>query len=265
MSAEGPKDRHLGRANGQLNGSSHPSAPSPQGRPSGEPLDEAEAFADEAAPDTEPNDDPEETAGAYETDREDPEALAEPPLVIRELVAACVRFVATKYGFALDGKPETLGVLDQYVRDARSELAVKPEALDVLQSSIGAYLGEVFRARFGGEWFADGSPDMDAERDHGSFRLGLTRVFLAFNPIGMAREALTLEPSEGFHAHLAMDAEDREEVEARLAALGDVDEDEYYLPTTRFDVVELAYESIRARMVERGLGDVRFTAADYRT
>ena len=61
---------------------------------------------------------------------------------------------------------------------------MKPETLDLLQASIGAYLGETMRRAFGATWFCDG--------DYDGWRLDFTFVYLTFNPIGMAREALTL-------------------------------------------------------------------------
>src|SRR5262249_23743923 len=109
---------------------------------------------------------------------------------------------------------------------------------------------------FGGTWFAEGEQD--------GWRLDFSRVFLTFNPIGMAREALLLEPQEGWHAHLETDPGEREELEMRLAALPQVDEEEYFAPTTRFDVVNIAYDALRAKMQAAGLGDVRFGAEDYK-
>ena len=181
---------------------------------------------------------------------------APPPPAVAELAAACVRFVAAKYKVPLDFEPETLSLLDQYARDGRAELAEKPEALDLLQGSIGAYLGETMRRAFGATWFCDG--------DHGGWRLDFTYVYLTFNPIGMAREALTLSPADGWHGHLETDPCEREMLEHRLASLGEIDEDEYYAPTTRFDVVEIAVDTLRAKMIDDGNGDVTFGPDDYR-
>ena len=36
---------------------------------------------------------------------------------------------------------------------------MKPEALDLLQASIGAYLGETMRRAFGATWFCEGDYD----------------------------------------------------------------------------------------------------------
>jgi hypothetical protein len=197
----------------------------------------------------------------------DPRDAPAPP-VVAELAAACVRFVASKYKVPLDFEPETLSLIDQYVRDARAELTEKPDgesaqsadrsttgAIDLIQASIGAYLGEVMRRAFGATWFCDG--------DHDGWRLDFSFVYLTFNPIGMAREALSLEAQDGWHGFLETDPGEREFLEGRLELVGDVDEEEFYAPTTRFDVVEIAVDTLRAKMEADGNGDVTFGAHDY--
>jgi hypothetical protein len=184
------------------------------------------------------------------------EEVAPPPAIVAELAAACVRFVATRYGVMLDFEADTLSLVDQWLRDARVEIAVKPQTLDLVQGAAGAYLGEVVRRAFGGEWFAEGDQD--------GWRVDLSRVFLTFNPVGMVREALLLEPQEGWHAHLETDPAEREDLERRLEALPEVPEEEYFAPTSRFDVLHIAYEALRARLRESGLDDVRFGPGDYR-
>jgi hypothetical protein len=182
--------------------------------------------------------------------------LEPPPPAVADFYAACVRFCVQKYGVVLDGTQDTLSIVDQYVRDARAELAIRADAMDIVSGAVGAYLGEVCRRTFGARWFADGDPS--------GWRLDFTRVFLTFNPVGMAREALTGEIQPGWHAHLDMDPAYAEEVQARLGSLGDVEEDEYYLPTTRFDVITIAVAAIHSRMVEAGVADVTFSTDDYR-
>ena len=178
-----------------------------------------------------------------------------PPPNVAELAAACVRFVATRYNAALDFAPDTLSFVDHWVREARAELAERPEAAEIVQAAAGAYLGEVIRRAFGGYWVAEG--------DHADWRLELERVYCAFNPIGMAREALLLEPAEGWHAHFELDPGETEAIERRLAALPAAPDDEYYAPSTRFDVVSILFEALRTGMRARGLSDVRFTPEDY--
>jgi hypothetical protein len=183
------------------------------------------------------------------------EEIAAAPAAVAELAASCARFVLSKYKVALDYAPETLSLVDQYLRDARAEVAVRPEVIDLVGGAAGAYLGEVVRRRFGGYWRAEG--------DYSTWRVLLSRVFLSFNPIGMAREALLMRDEEGWHAHFETDPGERETVERRLSGLPEVDEDQYFAPSTRFDVVNITVDILRANMHDNGTSDVRFTPDDY--
>jgi hypothetical protein len=179
-----------------------------------------------------------------------------PPEAVVELAAACVRFVASRYGVPLDFTPETLPVVDQYVRDARAEVEAQPETLPLVAASVGAYVGEVMRRRFGAFWFAEG--------DHPGWRLYFSNVYLACNPLGMIVEALSPEAAEGWHAHFEVDPGDADVVAARLAAIPDVEEELFALPTTRLEALTIVHEALRAHMEAQNAGDVRFGPEDYR-
>lgn len=181
--------------------------------------------------------------------------LPAPPDAIAELCAAAIRFVASKYKVALDGTPDTLSLVDQYVRDARDAMKERPESIDLVAPALGAYFGEVLRQEFGAEWFAEGTPE--------AYRLYFSNVYLSFNPVGMLREALTESEQEGWHAHLELDPGEREIIEQRLAVMPEVDEEEYFLPTTRFEVIAVVVQTLRALAEQSGLGDVHFTREDY--
>jgi hypothetical protein len=198
------------------------------------------------------HDDAEAAEGALEPPEAPPEAA---PPQVAELCAACMRFVAQKYKVALDGTPDTLSLVDQYVREARDAVRERPESLELVAPAIGAYLGEVARKEFGAEWFAEG--------DHDAWRLYFTNVYLSFNPIGVAREALTMHEEEGWNAHFTLDPGEKDLIQERLASIPEVDEEEYYLPTTRLDVLTAVVETLRAHAEQSGTGDVRFTREDY--
>lgn len=187
-----------------------------------------------------------------------PSPLPSPPPAVAELCAACMRFVASRYKVALDGTPDTLSLVDQYVRDGREAVRERPESIDLVAPAVGAYLGEVMRQAL---WEARGT--WTCEGPHETWRLWFGNVFLAFNPIGMAREALLMREEEGWNAHLVLDPGEREEIAARLAAMPEVDEEEYFLPTTRLDVVTAVVETLRARAEQAGNDDVHFEKADY--
>jgi hypothetical protein len=212
-----------------------------------------------AAPPTDEDEDEAEGEAPTQADAdplEEGEALDPAPDRIAQLAAGCVRFIGTRYGALLDFSPDTLSFVDQWVRDARVELDRRPEVGEVVQASAGAYLGEVIRREFGGQWVV---PEAEAD-----FRLCLSAVYCSFNPLGMVREALTLTAAEGWGAHFELDPGEREAIEARLAALPHVDEDEYYAPSTRFDIICILVDALRADMEGRGLASVRFTPDDYR-
>jgi len=135
--------------------------------------------------------------------------LPPPPGPVAELVAACNRFVATRYKVALDGTPLTLSLLDQYVRDAREAMKERPESIDLVAPAVGAYLGEVMRQTFGAAWSL---PAQEINADHDAWRLCFTHVFLAFNPLGLARESLTMTDSEGWNSHLTLDPGEADEI-----------------------------------------------------
>ena len=178
-----------------------------------------------------------------------------PNTVAAELAAACERFVLARYAVALDGTPETLSLLDQYVRDARPEVKERPETLPLVQGAVGAYFGEVVRKAYPAHWVTEGEQD--------GWRLDFAAVYLTFNPVGAAREALLGAEAEGWHAHFEVDEAEQEAIAERLAALGSVDDEEYFLPSTRFDVLESVVHALRASMHARGLNGVTFGSDDY--
>jgi hypothetical protein len=165
--------------------------------------------------------------------------LEPPPGEVAELAASCVRFVLAKTKVPLDFTPDTLSVVDHYVKEARADLRARPEGQSLVEASVGAYFGEVVRRRFASSWRHEGPYE--------DWRLSMSEVYLTFNPIGMAREALLLEEAVGWHAHLGMHSAEQGEVLLRLASLPEVAEEEYYALSTRFDVIELAVDALRAR------------------
>ncbi len=185
-----------------------------------------------------------------------PEAELEPiTQELAELASACVRFVHARTGVQLDFTRDTLSVLDLYITSARGELSAKPESLELLQATIGTYLGEVIRREHHGLW--------KTGADHETWRIQMTRVYLEFNPIGMAREALLLDAAVGWHAHLEVDPAETDRLEARLAAMPKVEEEEFYAPTTRIEVIDVAVELLADSMRREGLGDTHFSRNDY--
>jgi hypothetical protein len=195
-------------------------------------------------------------SGKLPPDTADESDETPPPANVLELAASCVRFVGQKYEVALDFTPDTLPVVDQYVRDAQKEIAERPQTIGILAASVGAYLGEVMRRQFGAFWFSEG--------DYAGWRLYFTHVYLACNPLGMVLEALAPEEAEGWHAHFEIDPGDADVVAERLAKLPEVEAELFSMPTTRIEALTVVFEALRSHMESQNTGDVRFGPDDYR-
>jgi hypothetical protein len=167
------------------------------------------------------------------------ELLAQLP----ELAATCEQQVERALGFPLAGELETLPILDHYIKSSRAALEARPELLPVLERTIGAYFGRLLVDHFDGSWQLVG-PDVH------SWFVTLRQVYLALNPVGVVRQALTwgLRPelSEGGPApELILARDDRERVETRLALLPPMREEDFYTLSTRVETLEIAVAVLR--------------------
>jgi len=160
-------------------------------------------------------------------------------------------------GVELDFSPETLPVLDHYVSGVRAELVSRPELLLLTVNAVGAYFGEVVRARIPGFWRLPSANVHD-------WSVCSSVVFLSINSMGVAYDAI-YEGNEhdGPRSMLRVAAEDREYLSRRLETLPPVPEDEFYLFTTRFEVIEVAAEALRARLEESGYSETEYSEEDY--
>jgi hypothetical protein len=206
---------------------------------------------------------PQETANGTlphpsDADRNDVDRteVEEAPTAVADLAEACVRFVFAALGIRLDFTPETLPVLDHYIATRRDELNARPETIGLVARAVGAYFGEVVRHRMRSFWHVESD-------DPSSWELRLEPVYLAFNPLGVAYDAITHGDDDGPTAHLQLDDEDREAVEARLAELPAASDEEFFALSTRLEVLDIAVDAIKARMMSSGLGEVSFTSEDY--
>lgn len=180
------------------------------------------------------------------------------PTAIVDLCAACVKFVERAVGVRLDYTPETLPVLDHYLAEARAAAVARPETGPLLAQAAGAYLGEVVRRRHAAWWRTEGD-------DPTFWRVELESVYLAFCPVLLIQDALSLPDAEGEgESRLELTEEDREAVAARLAELPQVEVEEYFAPSTRLEVIDIAVEAIRARKMAAGEhADAALGPSDY--
>jgi len=152
--------------------------------------------------------------------------------VAEDLALGAFRMVKSALDFELT--PETLPVLDHYLRQLREEDGGRPddETVSMVAPCVGAYFGEVARRSLPGlRWHVPGD-------DYRAWRLEGERVFLCFNPVGVALEAIFGEPVGDWNAHFTLLPEQRPEVDRSLEATGAVREDDYYRLAVRHEVLE---------------------------
>ncbi len=179
-----------------------------------------------------------------------------PPDHVRDLAEGCVRFVERALGITLDYTPETLPLLDHWLRTG--EAREKEEVLELAAPAAGAYFGEVVRRALGdARWHAPaGAP--------AAWRLEYEHVFLSFNPVGVALEAALGEHVEGWATHFQLLPVDRETVEEGLERTGgDVREEDYFRLAVRYEVVEQIVETLRALATARNESERYFGAELY--
>jgi hypothetical protein len=179
---------------------------------------------------------------------------AAPPEHVHDLAEGCVRFVERTLGITLDYAPETLPLVDHWLRAGGPR--EKAEVLELAAPAAGAYFGEVIRRTLGdARWYAP--PGEPAE-----WRLEYEHVFLSFNPIGVAIEAALGRHVEGWSAHFQMLPGDRQTIEEGLERTsGSVREDDFFRLAVRYEVVEQIVETLRALALARKEDD-RFYGPD---
>jgi hypothetical protein len=169
------------------------------------------------------------------------------PENIETFVAAARQYVKRSVGVELDGSDTSLAFVDHYLAATRGSEPVKDDVVALVAPALGAYLGEVAIARFGGRWVLES----DAPA---TWRVELEPVDLRFYPVGMAAEALRLDEVEGYDAVFATRPGLMDALEQALAAAPPVSEEYYYSLTGRLEtlehVVEILVELERQRREE---------------
>lgn len=182
-----------------------------------------------------------------------------PPDPIPEYVNACLEYVRRAVGFELDFTAETLPVLDHYLTTVRETLTERPELAELVGRAAGAYFGEVVRTVVPGFWRLPSANIHD-------WQLCSRVAFLWVNPVGIAYDALYASSEhDGPRSLLRCAPEDRPFLERRLETLPPLPEDQYFLFTTRLEVLEVANEALHARLEEQGYGETELSEDDYAT
>ena len=180
----------------------------------------------------------------------DPQSDDDLPLVVEDLALGAFRLVREALAFELDFTPETLPVLDHYLRDLSSEDTPTEAVISLVTPCAGAYFGEVIRRSLPGfRWRCP-------EGAYPRWRLEHGARFLRFNPVGAALEALVDEEAPGWHAHLGLASEDRVVVESSLHGSGPIAREDYYRLAVRHEVLDQTLSVLDALASERGSGPV---------
>jgi hypothetical protein len=179
------------------------------------------------------------------------------PEAVAERVTACIEYVARAVDMPLDFSPETLPVLDHYLSLVRDNARERESVRPLVAHAVGAYFGEVARRQLDGFWRLPSANPHD-------WQLCARSVFLAFNPIGMAFDALLQSAEhEGPSSRLRVAPEEHWLVAERLAQAPEVSEEEYYLLSTRLEGIEIAALALRAHLEAAGYSEVEFSPSDY--
>ena len=156
------------------------------------------------------------------------------PPSVRPFYDAARNYVQRALGVELDDSEESLAYVDHYItKTARAE-ALKPEVLALVAPALGAYLGQVAIARFGGKWVLEGEP--------AEWRVELDPAPLTFHPVGMAAEALRGEEVEGYDASFTTREDLMGPLLEALESTPPVDEDYYYSLTGRLETLAHALD-----------------------
>ncbi len=178
------------------------------------------------------------------------------PAAVDDLVRMGRRMVHEVIGVEPDLTPDTLPLVDQYLRQVPPDLA--HETRDLVVCAVGCYFGEVARRALNGRWVLAGAgPE--------SWRVELSSCFLYFSPVGMAGEVLAGADSDHYDGSFSTSDDLRDDLSAVLSAAGPVPEDEYYSLCGRIDVLELAADWLTGKRMASGKPVRAYSEEDYRT
>jgi hypothetical protein len=177
--------------------------------------------------------------------------------LVGERARACAEYVRRSMNINLDYSAETLPLVDHYLSTARAQVLERPSFAPLIAEAAGAYFGSVAVSALGGFWRIPSGNVHD-------WQICMKNAFLSINPIGVGYEALFSSSTHaGPRALLHVAPEYRKFVDARLASLPETREDEYFLLSTRLEVLETAILELRAHMEAEGYGDTLYEAEDY--
>ena len=157
------------------------------------------------------------------------------PAPVQPFYDAARIYVQRALGVDLDDSEESLAYVDHYIATTARAESLKPEVLALVAPALGAYLGQVAIARFGGKWVLEGE-------DPAGWRVELAPAPLTFYPVGMAAEALRGEEVEGYDASFSAREDLMGPLDEALESSPPVDEAYYYSLTGRLETLAHALD-----------------------
>ncbi|MBP8805818.1 MAG: hypothetical protein KBG48_16445 [Kofleriaceae bacterium] len=157
--------------------------------------------------------------------------MTEPASTIREFADQAVAYVERALGVAPAYDSDTLPLVDHYLRSVPLEQAA---TVELVITTAAAYFGEVVRHHLGGRW-------EDLDQAPAAWRFVLP-TGLRFAPAGYVAAAIAQREPGEFEAGLEAPNRLRGYVEAALARMSPVSEDEYYSLCGRLDTLEHVHE-----------------------
>jgi hypothetical protein len=175
-------------------------------------------------------------------------SIAAAPPRVAELARAAVEYVKRAIGLELTYDSDTLPLLDHYLRTVPDD---QPATVELVATTSGAYFGEVVRRTLGGRW--DTSAD-----DVTEWRMILP-TGLNFAPAGFAAAAIVRADLDDLDTTMDAPPRMRPFVEATLARMGDVTEEDYYSLCGRLDTLEHVHEvlvAVAAKLIGKEKGEL---------
>ena len=173
------------------------------------------------------------------------------PERISHLAGRCITHVKNRTGITLDYQSETLSVVDFFIQQVLKDEGKgdippagdhrRADMMHLLAPTIGAYFGEMVRHSFPCRWRieTDDPKEWFIEFEH---------VPLRFRPVGAAAEALVESDIDDWGCCLATAREETTPLRERLQAAPPVSEEEFFTLSTRFEVLQIAVDWLRARI-----------------
>jgi len=193
-----------------------------------------------------------------------------PSTFVSELAQTFRRQLGRALGCRIEADATSLAFVDHYLSLARDER--RPEILTLLAAGAGAHFAQVVAKELGAHV-------LDDRKDPRRIRVLLVHRCCHFSPVDLAYAAIlgeALTPAEERHPagraldlafHLSQAAEDGVSeaawVEARLAELPPVPQDEYFGLTCRIETLSLICQLLAARDRADGRPPRTYTVTDY--